>query len=84
MSNEHSKELFFDKLATFLAEKAQVERGKIKPETILISSGLLDSLAVVETIVFVENLIGKPIEVDDFRLITFESMSRIYSNYVSA
>lgn len=78
-----SEEDFYTQMRNFISYKTVAEAELIKPDTILISSGILDSLAVTEAILFVENITGRGIEIDDFRLSTFESMSSIYRNYVS-
>ncbi|PWB92828.1 acyl carrier protein [Methylosinus sporium] len=77
------RELFYDKMRQFICARSGFSPEKIAPDTALISSGLLDSLAVSESVFFVEDFVGRPIEIDDFRMMTFNSMEHIYNTYIA-
>lgn len=57
----------------------QGETAGVGPETQLIEGGLLDSLQVVEVVVFVENHFGISIEVEDLTHANFGTVRDIAS-----
>lgn len=77
MTYEH----FIEQTRNFIAARAKVQPQEIQPDTPLIDSGYVDSLLLTELIVFVEDLLGCHIDVEDFRLSTFETIESIHKNY---
>ena len=47
-----------DALLRFLQEECGLEKGSIGPKTVLFSSGLLDSFALISVLVFMEENFG--------------------------
>jgi acyl carrier protein len=72
---------FCAKATNFIAMKAKVQKEQIKPETHLVESGIVDSLLLTELILFVEDALNCTIQVDAFKLASFESINSIYSSY---
>jgi acyl carrier protein len=63
--------------------------GKIKPEdlndqTAIIEQRIISSLQVMDLIFFLEQLSGKPIEVDDLKPGVFRDIDSIYRNFFNA
>ena len=69
-------------LITFLSEALGVEEA-IGPETELFSTGLLDSLAMMNIIAFVEEKAGFDVRPADVTLENFDTVQRI-ADYVRA
>lgn len=72
---------FLGKVVDFLAGSAKVSPDRIQGDTNLIGSGIVDSLMLTELIIFVEDALNCSINVENFRLATFESINSIYSAY---
>ncbi len=65
------------------------KNGKIKPEdlndqTPVIEQRIISSLQVMDLIFFLEQLSGKPIEVDDLKPGVFRDIDSIYRNFFNA
>lgn len=74
-------EKFVNKTIQFISTGAKVETSQINSDTNLVGSGIVDSLLLTELILYVEDELECTIEVDDFRLATFETIDSIYSSY---
>lgn len=74
-------EKFVSKTIEFVSSKAKVPSDRLDADTRLIGTGIVDSLMLTELILYVEDALDCTIEVDNFRLATFESISSIYSAY---
>lgn len=72
---------FLSKTIEFVSSKAGINGNKLNGETHLVGSGIVDSLLLTELILFVEDTLKCTIEIDNFRLATFESINSIYSSY---
>jgi acyl carrier protein len=66
-----------DSLFTYLQERTGLPPGKLTLESPLFTSSLLDSLSLVDLIVFVESQIGTRIDPDDIAIENFDSISQI-------
>ena len=65
------------------------KNGKIKPEelndqTPVIEQRIISSLQVMDLILFLEQLSGNPIEVDDLKPGVFRDIDSIYRNFFNA
>ena len=65
------------------------KNGKIKPDelndqTPVIEQRIISSLQVMDLILFLEQLSGKPIEVDDLKPGVFRDIDSIYRNFFNA
>lgn len=69
-------------LATFLTEALNVE-GPLEADTELFSSGLLDSVAMVNLIAHIEDMGRIEVRASDVTLDNFDSIARILA-YVAA
>ncbi len=67
----------YDELHNFLVEELGVDSGEIKRETLLFSSGLIDSFALVSLMAHIENETGFFIPPTDVKLENFDSIDRI-------
>lgn len=76
-------EQFIEQTRNFIATRAKVQPQAIQVDTHLIDSGYVDSLLLTELIVFVEDLLGCNIDVEDFRISKFETIAAIHQNYGS-
>lgn len=74
-------EQFIEQTRNFIATRAKVQPQVIQVDTPLIDSGYVDSLLLTELIVFVEDLLGCNIDVEDFRIAKFETIAAIHQNY---
>lgn len=74
-------EKFVSNTIEFVSSKTKVPPHRLDADTQLIGSGIVDSLMLTELILYVEDALDCTIEVDNFRLTTFESISSIYSTY---
>ena len=69
--------LTFDNLHNFLVEELAIDASDVKADTLLFSSGLVDSFALVTLMTFIENESGIMISPTDVKLENFDSISRI-------
>lgn len=67
---------------TFIVTNLGVDEDTISDETLLLSSGLIDSFGMVELLVFVEGRTGASIDPGDVNFDNFDSVDRIlrYAN----
>lgn len=79
MDQEH----FYKEVTAFIATRANLPGEAIQPTDHLVQRGFITSLILAELIVFVENLSGKEIDVEDFRLDSFSTIEKIYRNHVA-
>lgn len=66
-----------ESVTKYLKDEAGLDINAITPETALFTSNLLDSLSLVELILFVELKMGAKIDPDDVRIENFDSVSQI-------
>ena len=64
-------------LVTFIITNLGVDEDTISDETLLLSSGLIDSFGMVELLVFVEGRTGASIDPGDVNFDNFDSVERI-------
>lgn len=74
-------EEFTFEVKKFISEKAGIDSSLIQEDTLIIESGYVDSLILVELIIFIENLTGNSIDIDDFKVSKFSTIKSIYKNY---
>ena len=74
-------EEFTQKTVAFIAKGAKVSPQLISPDSKLMGSGIVDSLLLTELILHVEDVLDCEIDVENFRLATFETIDSIYSAY---
>lgn len=77
------QERFYQEVTAFIAAKAALSGEAIQPTDHLVQRGFVNSLILAELIVFVENISGTEIDVEDFRLDSFSTIEKIYRNYVA-
>lgn len=68
-----------DALIQYLEEKARVDLSSVEDETELFSSGLVDSFAMVDLLVFLEKHTGTKMGPEDITLDNLDSVKRILS-----
>jgi acyl carrier protein len=66
-----------DVLMRFLEEELAVDAEEIEPDTLLFSTGVVDSFSLVSLITFVENEGGFRVSPGDVTLENFDSVERI-------
>ncbi len=66
-----------DALIQYLEDKARVDLGGVDDEDELFSSGLVDSFAMVDLLVFLEKHTGTKMGPEDITLDNLDSVSRI-------
>ena len=71
-----------EKMVEFFETDLSIEVQDITPETLLFSSGIIDSFALVSIMTFVETEGGIRISPSDVNLSNFDSIARIL-DYVS-
>ena len=64
-------------LIEYLAKKGRVDQAKIEDSTPLFSSGLIDSFAMVDMLVFLEKHTGTKMGPEDIDLDNLDSVERI-------
>ena len=69
------------KLRAFFSEKLSVEVSSV--DTDLVQTGILDSLALVELLAYIEKELGTEISLDDLEIEDFHSIAKI-ADYVCA
>ena len=69
--------LTYQNLHDFLVEELNIDATDITPDTLLFSSGLVDSFALVTLMTYIENETGHMIAPGDVKLENFDSLSRI-------
>jgi acyl carrier protein len=66
-----------ENLRRYLHEKQGLEPEDFEDDTLLFSSGLLDSFSMVDLIMFIENVAGLRVHPADVTLDHFDSIDRI-------
>jgi acyl carrier protein len=74
---------FYDRLRAFLVGQRPDLDGEIDPATELWASGYLDSFALIETISFLEEIVGHPIEIGTDDLPSFFTMKEMYRAFIA-
>lgn len=69
--------LSFEEFRQFLTDELGVESDNIQPETLLFSSGLIDSFSLVVLMTFIENAGEISIAPSDVTLDNFDSVERM-------
>jgi acyl carrier protein len=64
-------------LRTALVTQFRIDRGRLDDNTALFSSGLIDSLSVMDLVCFVEGEIGQAVPPANITLENFDSIARI-------
>jgi acyl carrier protein len=75
---------FYAQLKAFLTEQRPDLDGDVDPATQLWTTGYLDSFGLIETISFLEELLGHPIEIGADDLPSFFTMKDMYLAFVAA
>ena len=70
-------------LRRYLYEKQGLELEDFEDDTLLFSSGLIDSFSMVDLIIFIENTAGLRVHPADVTLDNFDSIDRIFA-YIEA
>jgi acyl carrier protein len=74
----------YDGLRRFLAERRPDLPGDdIEPSTQLWDAGYLDSFGLIETITYLEEVVGRPIEISADDLPSFFTMKDMYLAFVA-
>jgi acyl carrier protein len=55
----------------------------VGPDDNLFDAGVLDSFTVVKVIVFLENLVGQPVDLQGATIDSFATLNDIYNNFVA-
>ncbi|MGN6366191.1 acyl carrier protein [Asticcacaulis taihuensis] len=76
--------LTYENLRDFLVEELALDGEEITADTLLFSSGLVDSFALVTLMTYIENEGGVTIAPTDVKLENFDSISRILAYLGSA
>jgi acyl carrier protein len=76
--------LTYQNLRDFLVEELALDGEEITADTLLFSSGLVDSFALVTLMTYIENEGGVTIAPTDVKLENFDSISRILAYLGSA
>ena len=71
---------FSEFIAGIDAEQSIVAVG---PDDNLFDAGVLDSFNVVKVIVFLENLVGQPVDLQGATIDSFATLNDIYNNFVA-
>ena len=66
-----------DALISYLEDKARVDLSSVDDETELFSSGMVDSFAMVDLLVFLEKHTGTKMGPEDISLENLDSVGRI-------
>jgi len=75
------RQTFYDKLQSFLVGQRPDLDGELEPDTQLWTTGYLDSFGLIETISFLEDLVGHPIEIGADDLPSFFTIEAMYDRY---
>jgi len=73
---------FYERLRGFLAGQRPDLDGEIEPSTQLWEAGYLDSFGLIETLGFLEDLLGHPIVIGADDLPSFFTMKDVYLAFV--
>ena len=78
-----TRDQFIEHLRSFIITRSKVKATDIGADTPLIESGIVDSLLITELILQVEDVLGITIDIDDFRLASFQTLGSIYERYAT-
>lgn len=75
---------FYQKVKSFIAQKhdLELERLVINENTHLVRQGLIDSFMIMEIILFIEQLTGKPVDIDNLAVSHIESLRAMYDYFI--
>lgn len=76
--------LTYQNLRDFLVDELALDGEEITTDTLLFSSGLVDSFALVTLMTYIENEGGVTIAPTDVKLENFDSISRILAYLASS
>ena len=79
-----TEEAFYEQVGAFLAGQRPDLDGAIEPDTQLWEAGYLDSFALIETITYLEELLGRPVEIGADDLPSFFTMKAMYAAFAAA
>jgi acyl carrier protein len=74
-------EVLHARLRAFFSEKLSVEVSSVDAD--LVQTGIMDSLALVELLTYIEKELGTEISLDDIEIEDFHSIARI-AEYIDA
>lgn len=66
-----------DRITAFVASRLPPHAPAVSAETLLYTTGILDSFALVDLIAFLEEQMGHPMSPDDVTLENLDSIDRI-------
>lgn len=66
-------------ITNYLSETLKVEKSKLNPDTQLLESGIMDSLAIVGLLSFLEEKFGITLVDNDFDIANFNTINDICS-----
>lgn len=69
----------YEQLVAFLVDLTGSEVPRNEPDSPLISSGLLDSMAAIEVLLFLEPLVGRELSPTEIMREQFDSVNMIYA-----
>jgi acyl carrier protein len=72
---------YSDSIKEFIFKKTKSGVENIGDDTALIDSGIVDSIALTELILYVEDCFDIVIDVETFNVKTFHSIKSIYESY---
>lgn len=78
-----TEEEFYARMRAFLRERRPDLPGDIEPTTQLWQAGYLDSFGLIETLSFLEELTGRPVEVGADDLPSFFTMKGIFEGFLA-
>lgn len=70
---------FRDKLRNFICEKTWVEQDELEDDAPLFSSGIIDSLDLLDLVVLVESELNTKVTPGQLSLANFDSINKIIS-----
>lgn len=79
-----NKEQFVENFCLFLQSlNLNSDISNLETTTNLMESGYLDSLSMVEVIIFIENMIGEEISIENYQLSNFYTIEDIYNTFIN-
>lgn len=66
-----------DQLLSYFSDELSVDTSEIEPDTPLFSSGIVDSFAIVELLLFLEKSTGQRMNPDDISLENLDTVNLI-------
>lgn len=74
---------FLNAVKEFLVSKESPEANQLVGDTLLVESGIVDSILLTELIIFVEDYFGIVIDIDGFNIKSFATVNAIEEHYAS-